>query len=58
MEQSGQQVFSDFMDFGDWFCSHTYVPLFLSSLIGELCRMFPTIKKKQLVFELVFRCYR
>ncbi|KAB5588280.1 Vacuolar membrane-associated protein IML1 [Ceratobasidium theobromae] len=45
MEQSGQQVMSYLLGYGDTFRSHTYVPLYWAAVAGEIFRTWPNLKK-------------
>lgn len=44
VEQSGQQVMSYLLGFGDHYCSHHYTPMFWSSVVNELCKAFPLLQ--------------
>ncbi|CAE6416282.1 unnamed protein product [Rhizoctonia solani] len=45
IEQSAPQVISYLLGYGDTFCSHSYVPLYWSSVAAEISRVFPRIAK-------------
>lgn len=45
MEQSGQQVMSYLLGYGDTFHSHKYVPIYSSSITSEICRTWPNIRR-------------
>ncbi|EUC58245.1 ATP-dependent DNA helicase pif1, putative [Rhizoctonia solani AG-3 Rhs1AP] len=44
MEQSAPQVISYLLGYGDTFCSHSYVPLYWSSISAEISRAFPMLR--------------
>ena len=50
-EQSGPQVISYLMGWGDIFCSHQYVPVYWSALKHALKKSHPTLEKAQVVVD-------
>lgn len=53
IEQSGQQVMSYLLGFGDHYCSHHYTPLFWSSVVTQLCQAFPLLRCAKIKYIII-----